>query len=238
MKFGPGPGGGAIIQLSQRWGNGSPRATSTTATLDVSVGGIIYARVTTAPADGTIATVSYFNGATGNLTTITEFQATGWRINLPTSVSATGDLAFSFTPGGGVSDDFTVDFVTLYTCTPGQMSVTKVSSVLTDGVSTTNPKAIPGALVRYCILITNTGTVTNSVLTISDPLPANVTYAANSMLSGTNCATAATVEDDNATGADETDPFGMSISGTTITGTATSLAPGASYALLLNATVN
>jgi hypothetical protein len=101
LKFGPGSGGSAVIQLSQWWRNGNPASGSTTAQLTVSVAGTDYARITTDPSAGTSATVTYLNGATGNLTTITEFTYTGWRINLPTSVAATGDISFAFVPGGG-----------------------------------------------------------------------------------------------------------------------------------------
>lgn len=238
LKFGPGAGGGSVIQLSQWWRNGSPASGSTSATLTLSVAGVNYARITTDASAGTTATVAYLNGATGNLTSLTEFTTTGWRINLPTSVAATGAISFAFAPGGGTSDDFEVDNVTLYTCTPGQLSVTKISSVLSDGVSAANPKSIPGALVRYCILITNTGSVTTSNVSVSDPLPSDVTYVPGSMTSGTGCGTAATAEDDDAAGADESDPFGMSITGSTITGTASTLAVGASYALVFNTTVD
>ncbi|MEQ1539458.1 MAG: GEVED domain-containing protein [Sphingorhabdus sp.] len=238
LKFGPGAGGGSVIQLSQWWRNGGPALGSTSAQLDVTVAGTLYARVATDPSAGTSATVTYFNGATGNLTSITEFISTGWRINLPTTVAATGAIAFNFTPGGGTSDDFEVDNVTLYTCTPGQLSVTKISSTLSDGISASNPKSIPGALVRYCILVTNTGSVTTSNVSVSDPLPTDVTYVAGSMTSGTGCGTAATAEDDDDAGADETDPFGMSITGSTITGTASTLSVGASYALVFNAIVD
>ncbi len=239
LKFGPGPAGETVIQLSQWWRNGSPALGSTSAQLDVTVAGTLYARITTDPSAGTSATVTYFNGATGNLTSITEFISTGWRINLPSSVAATGVIAFNFTPGGGsASDDFEIDNVTLYTCTPGQLSVTKVSNTLSDGISGSNAKSVPGALVRYCILVTNTGSVTASNVVVADPLPTDVTYIPNSMLSGSSCATAVAPEDDNAIGADESDPFGMSIAGSTITGTASTLAVGVSYALVFNATVD
>ena len=218
LKFGPGAGGASVIQLSQWWRNGGPALGSTSAQLNITVASTLYARVTTDASAGTSATVTYFNGATGNLTSITEFISTGWRINLPTTVAATGAIAFNFTPGGGTSDDFEVDNVTLYTCTPGQLSVTKISSVLSDSVSASNPKSIPGALVRYCILVTNTGSVTSSNVSVSDPLPGDVTYVPNSMASATGCGTATTAEDDDAAGADETDPFGMSVTGATITG--------------------
>lgn len=118
------------------------------------------------------------------------------------------------------------------------LSVTKLSSVVSDGVSGSNPKAIPGAIMRYCILISNSGSATSSNIVATDTIPANVTYVPGSMLSGTNCAGAATAEDDNNSGGDESDPFGMEIAGTLLTGRANTLGPGSSFALVFNATVN
>jgi uncharacterized repeat protein (TIGR01451 family) len=118
------------------------------------------------------------------------------------------------------------------------LSVTKLSSVLSDGVSATNPKAIPGAVMRYCILISNSGSATSSNIVATDSIPANVTYVPGSMLSGTGCAAAATGEDDNNSGGDESDPVGMDIAGTTLTGRANILGPSASFAMVFHATVN
>jgi uncharacterized repeat protein (TIGR01451 family) len=119
------------------------------------------------------------------------------------------------------------------------ISVTKVSSVISDPFNgTTNPKAIPGAVMEYCVLISNTGSATLSSISASDPLPAKFTYAAGTMTSGTSCAGATSAEDDNNTGTDESDPYGASISGTTITGSAASLTAGGSFALKFRGTVN
>jgi uncharacterized repeat protein (TIGR01451 family) len=124
-------------------------------------------------------------------------------------------------------------------CRPqASLSVTKISSVLSDGVSVTNPKAIPGAIVRYCILVSNAGGGTATAVIASDPIPADLTFVPGSMFSGTSCGTAATPEDDDATDTDETDPFTMSIAGSTVTGTAATLAPAANMALVFNASVN
>lgn len=124
-------------------------------------------------------------------------------------------------------------------CNPQtSLSVTKISTVLSDGVSASNPKAIPGATIRYCITMTNSGSGTASTVSATDNLPANLTYVPGSMVSGASCGAAATFEDDDASGGDESDPFGMSISATTITGTATSLGSGASFAMVFNAIVN
>jgi uncharacterized repeat protein (TIGR01451 family) len=119
------------------------------------------------------------------------------------------------------------------------ISVTKVSAVLSDPVNgTTNPKAIPGAVVEYCILVSNTGTNTLSNIAASDTLPANFTFAAGTMTSGNNCATATTAEDDNNSGTDESDPFGAAISGTSLTASAVSLSASTGFALKFRGTIN
>jgi uncharacterized repeat protein (TIGR01451 family) len=123
-------------------------------------------------------------------------------------------------------------------CNPqASLSVTKISSVIADGVSASNPKAIPGATVRYCVTVTNNGSGTATAISVNDLLQNELTYVPGTMLSGASCGGATTAEDDDAAGADES-PVGMSISGTTITGTATSLAPNASLAYVFNATVD
>ena len=125
-----------------------------------------------------------------------------------------------------------------YTNTRSGLAVDKTVEVVSDGVSLANPKAIPGATMRYCILTTNIGQTTAQSIVATDPLPSDVTFVAGSMHSGTSCAGAVTPEDDNDAGADETDPFGISFSGTTVTGIATSLAPGSAFAIVFEAVVN
>jgi uncharacterized repeat protein (TIGR01451 family) len=116
--------------------------------------------------------------------------------------------------------------------------VSKTSSVISDGINTTGPKVLPGATLRYCILITNPGSLAASDVYATDTMPTSLTYLAGTAKSGTSCATATTVEDDNATGADENDPFGISFTGSTLTGYAASLASGASFAMSFDALLN
>lgn len=125
-------------------------------------------------------------------------------------------------------------------CNPqAAVTVNKTSSIVSDPVNgTTDAKFIPGAIVRYCILATNAGSATTTAIAITDSLPANVTYVPGSMTSATGCSGAGTAEDDNASGADESDPFGMQISGATIGGTTASLGPSAAFAMRFDATVN
>ncbi len=125
-------------------------------------------------------------------------------------------------------------------CRPvANLTIAKTSSIVSDPVNgTTNPKAIPGATMRYCLLVTNNGSATATGINVADPLPATTSFVAGSLRSGTSCAGATTVEDDNATGADESDPFGASIGGTTVAATAATLSPGNALAVAFHVTVN
>lgn len=115
----------------------------------------------------------------------------------------------------------------------------KTSSIVSDPTNgTTNPKAIPGAVIRYCLLVTNNGSATATSVAINDAIPATMTYTPASLRSGTSCAGATTVEDDNAAGADESDPFGAAFAGTNVTASTASLAPAAAMAIAFTATVN
>ncbi len=125
--------------------------------------------------------------------------------------------------------------------TSTSLSVVKTSSTISDGVSGANSKSLPGAITRYCLLVTNNGnteTAASTNVQAVDIIPATMTYVAGSLLSGATCATATTAEDDNAAGADESDPFGMSVSGSTVTGVTASLTAGGTFAMVFRATVN
>lgn len=146
--------------------------------------------------------------------------------HLPTTPTSSGNQAMSI-------HDFTF-------CQPTtSLSVTKISSIISDPVSgATNPKRIPGAIVQYCILISNSGGAQADAVVATDNLAGPFTYTPGTMKSGSNCGSAATVEDDNATGADESDPYGASIAGSTITANAATLAPASSFALTFRVTVD
>ena len=119
------------------------------------------------------------------------------------------------------------------------LSVTKISSILSDPINgTTLPKAIPGAVVEYCILISNAGNAVATSISATDTIPGNVSYVSGSMNSGNNCGSASTPEDDNASGADETDPIGASITGATMTITNASLSASSAMALTYRVTVD
>lgn len=125
-------------------------------------------------------------------------------------------------------------------CEPNaEITATKISSVVSDPVSgSTNPMAIPGALLSYCVMIGNSGSAAATAVTATDTLPATLAFVSGSMRSGTDCASAATAEDDDAAGGDESDPIGASISGSQLQISAASLASSGIVVVKFNATVN
>lgn len=87
-------------------------------------------------------------------------------------------IRFRYTAGSGSDFDYWhVDDVCFVTPVPA-ITVTKTSVVLSDPVKgTTNPKAIPLAILRYTITVTNTGSGSTDVdsITINDQLPPETT---------------------------------------------------------------
>jgi hypothetical protein len=68
------------------------------------------------------------------------------------------------------------------------LSVSKLSRVVSDPVNlTSNPKAIPGAIMEYEITVTNAvGAQTATVTSISDPVPANTAFQAGEYAGGSD----------------------------------------------------
>ena len=69
-----------------------------------------------------------------------------------------------------------------YTVAAAALSVFKSSRVVSDGVSTSNPKAIPGAVVEYCISVANaSGSATATNINVGDLIPTNTSFVAGSI---------------------------------------------------------
>ncbi|MCY0963744.1 hypothetical protein [Parathalassolituus penaei] len=61
------------------------------------------------------------------------------------------------------------------------LAIVKTSQVISDPINgTTNPKAIPGAVVEYSLEVQNWGGAAAAGINLSDAIPANTTYVANS----------------------------------------------------------
>jgi uncharacterized repeat protein (TIGR01451 family) len=125
-------------------------------------------------------------------------------------------------------------------CEPyADIAVSKTSTVIDNPTQgTTDPAAIPGATLSYCILVTNGGSAEATSVSAADPIPAEITFVSGSMQSGTSCAATATAEDDNASGGDDSDAIGASFAGNQVLVTTDTLGPSESIALRFRATVN
>ena len=112
------------------------------------------------------------------------------------------------------------------------LTASKVSTVISDPVNgTTNPKAIPGATVEYCIVVANTGgSATASDIMVSDPVPTGLTQSGAINITGP-VALASNACTSTVTGSG-------SISSGEVSGTLPDLDPGAHAALVFRATVD
>jgi uncharacterized repeat protein (TIGR01451 family) len=131
-----------------------------------------------------------------------------------------------------------------YTVDTAAISMTKTARVISDPYNLlVNPKAIPGATIEYCLTIANAGPGTATAVNVADAVPANTTYVSNSLTVGGlgvggQCVLNGTIEDDNATGADESDPYGGSFDGTTVRATLPSVLPNVPLTVAFRVTVN
>jgi uncharacterized repeat protein (TIGR01451 family) len=123
-----------------------------------------------------------------------------------------------------------------YTVASAALTVAKTSVVISDPVNgTTNPKMIPGAVVEYCIAVSNAaGGAAASNVAISDPLPLQMTYLASGAESiGIRLGGTVTSGVCNADGA-----AGGSFASNTVSGTLTSVPAGSASTLRFRVTVN
>lgn len=176
--------------------------------------------------DGASGSTDPFGNVVVTFTSPVDSVTVTYGNHLPTTPTSSGNQAMSI-------HDITF-------CRPStSLSVTKISSIISDPVNgTDNPKRIPGAIVQYCILISNSGSASANSVVATDNLSGPFTYSPGTMRSGSNCGSANIVEDENATGADESDPHGSSLAGSTITATAATLGPSSNFALTFQVTID
>ena len=98
-----------------------------------------------------------------------------------------------------------------YRISSATMLISKIARVLSDPFNgTTNPKPVPGAVIEYCIVMQNTGSVSATGLIVTDTVPAHTTYvtgsikSAGSVTSGA-CNSDGATEDDDASDSGEPD---------------------------------
>jgi uncharacterized repeat protein (TIGR01451 family) len=168
-------------------------------------------------ADGSVITPATDATANGAATVETIFADAAKSGNGGTSAARDGiDVA---------TDDYTVSAAVL--------SVFKSSRVISDGVSASAFKSIPGAVVEYCISVANaSGGATATNINISDLVPTNMIYIANSIRINTTVTNVGTAAQTCGTGA-----AGGSFASNTVSGTLSDIASGQSFGLAFQATI-
>lgn len=146
-------------------------------------------------------------------------------------------IKFSALSGLCGSPDFKIRGIGLWLCSQS------ASQEIADEIETVAqvPKAMPGAVIRYCLLMTNNGrtsapNATNPQVNVIAQVafPVEMSYVADSILSGCTCLTAAAPEADHWTGIDECVP----LTDCTIIATTAPLAPNATIAVTFRVTVD
>lgn len=93
-----------------------------------------------------------------------------------------------------------------YHVVTASLAVNKSATVAWDPVNiTTNPKAIPGAEIEYCLVVKNSGAVAAADIVLTDAIPADTTFKAGSLrINATGTDTSCTL----ASGTVQTDAIG------------------------------
>lgn len=120
-----------------------------------------------------------------------------------------------------------------YTVSAAALTAVKSMRIVEDPVNgITNPKAIPGATIEYCIAVSNaSGSATATNVTVTDVLPGDVTYDATFgiFLNGTVNGSGVCQADGTAGGTE---------SGGTVSGTLSDIAAGVTRTLYFRATID
>jgi uncharacterized repeat protein (TIGR01451 family) len=139
---------------------------------------------------------------------------------------------------GSHSDDDEFDVVT------AALTVIKSQTVISDPFNgSSSPKAIPGAVVEYCVDINNTGATQADAIVLTDTIPANATYQAGTIRvgvtgTGTACTSGTgTAEDDDATGGGDAGDYNVTTAGA-VTVRGGNVAAAARYKAVFRVTIN
>lgn len=177
------------LRLTKALGGSGRRFSTDQFVMNINQGSTTIATTTTTGTGATVnnASTPQAMGAAGTVYTFTELGAGSTSLTQYTSAMActnafTGSSTTLPTAVGGtvtpqMGDVISCTITNTRRATNATLTLVKTSSVLSDPVNgSTNPKMIPGAIVQYSILVSNTGPTavdSNSVLLI-DSLPAQM----------------------------------------------------------------
>ncbi len=141
--------------------------------------------------------------------------------------------------GDGAGDGYHSDTDT-YEVAGADISVFKSSRVVSDPLGSANPKAIPGAIVEYCISVANgAGSASATGVTITDTLPADVggngiTFVPGSILVDATAVISGGPPTQTCSGG----VAGGSFADPTVSGTLSDIAAGTNRAMIFRVTVD
>lgn len=188
-------------------------------------------------AQSTNATTGAYVATAGTLAANAAQTNTGSADNATFIDTVFGDVAGTYT--GDAAKDGKHSANNSYVVSTAAITVAKSSTVISDPFNgTTNPKAIPGAVVEYCLVVSNaSGGATASSVTLTDVVPTQTTYVTSSMRSGTgstcNGGTVTTLTDSSADG----DGASYTTGTTTVSVGTASIAAGSSVWAIFRVTV-
>jgi hypothetical protein len=152
-----------------------------------------------------------------------------------TTTANTASMDTVFADGAGATDaarDAAFSAKDDYTVLAAAVSVVKTSTVVSDPINgTTNPKLIPGAVVQYCVAVSNAaGSAAATSVAISDPLPSAVTYLSSFGILVNGTVSSGVCQGDGTAGG--------SFAGTTVSATIPSVAASDTRTVVFRATIN
>ncbi|WP_133365389.1 DUF11 domain-containing protein [Qipengyuania sediminis] len=203
---------------------------------------------TVAP-NGTVATVILTATAASGATAVT---------GTPAGTAGTGGSALAQTPIGTANNKTQMETVYAdaqaesqtgdglrdgrhasrsdYRVSAATLTIGKYSRIISDPFSgAASPRAIPGAVVEYCIVVNNTGGSAADAVTISDQVPSDLTYVTSSIyLNGAFNGTDTCASTGGTAGVDATN---WNAGTTTVSNNFATVAAGATRTLRFQATI-
>lgn len=167
------------------------------------------------------------------VTAVTAAGGTSGSLGADLSASLLGDSATTidnvFADAAGTLDltrDGRHSAIGEYGVGNASIEVTKTATTISDPLNLgVLPKAIPGAVIEYCIQVKNAGTGTATNIAVTDPIPAHSTFQAGSILvGGTVLLGACNADGSSVTDANDSD--NGQYDGTNVKSTIASLAAG------------
>jgi len=133
-----------------------------------------------------VITIVSVNGVAGDSARITLVATASQTVAVVYNVAnvALGSTDTLYLLGRSVAQPATTDqgFMDLTVIKPN-LTVTK-AVYLDDGITLVSGPVIPGQVIRYRVTVTNNGTFAATVVQVTDPLPAEVTYVSTSSATG------------------------------------------------------